>query len=1732
MAPDSNAPSPHRPTANVRSHTGLENLLPASITKRSRSSSRSRPSATPQLERSISSMTDSFMLEHWGPSNHSPPTEVDSANTPKAQGSKDEDALTPISNWAHLSYMKTQRNALRGELKAHQIAGAEAKRSVASLRRLAFRMAINISVKEKQIATSAKNLARNRKTNYLEGKDAQRRIEDLKRALRVEEGRNQEILEALERASMLTLEYSTPRSQVQHRRQRNPLSPPPSPPTHLANFPDSPLGSPRTPTRANSSSWHDTEWGLTPSLETPAEIRTSDSRLIRAKRESDQALAACRSRIGELQAECAKSKEDGKLLEVTREGLELEIQSHQSRIATLERSRTAVEDMLKSTKAHLDTATESEEKLKRALEAKTRELVQLERTSEDKQQLIYTVQEEKDTVKRHLQVRNAHFRELEIRANTLEEDLHRLQNRLKSAESQESSLRDRLAEKESAREDLRRRLDRGRQYMELLQQRIAGFESLSSEQMKQIELGAGAIAELREQLQQSGDQRKNVEDAIVTLKTEMELLTNTLQAGNDERDGLISALKTTQSAKADIEEELRVTRERLEQETGAKANIQSELEALRSSYDTLKVKLQTTQEHVQSFKASDAKAQAKLEIVRDAKAALEADLRDARQTLFRLREELRTNKTELSNVELSKRAFQEKLQRSEERVLLLEEELELGRKDKALIDKQHATELQGRNAQLRELESSVFELHAALGSSEKLRTTLQDEWTQVHLSKDRAEGQLGEILQSKADLQNEFDSIRSRLVLTESESADLRSRVTRLELDLSSSSQSRACLEERLNATMQERESLKKLVSDLEAALKENQEAKMKVDEALSLVQMDGEASGTKIRDLYNQLHETQVKKEQVEKKLEEALGSKAHSESQLAIAQSKFTVLETRVTDLLGQISALNDETTRIQQSKKEVGECLEAAQASRDDLDKQLDSTQLRLQTVESEAAKTKSRLSETEEELIAIHRSKTAVERRLEEISKANTELEKKLNTARQHKTELENRLGDALRSNSQLEKDLVLTQTQVSNFATEKEALHSKFMATGKELDRVRTLNDNVQKQLDNALGSNSELRKDVGLIGSRLHEVDMKNAGLANNLTDAVEELDNLKQIKADVDGKLNAALLLTASLEKDLSLTHSRVYDLEARDAWQTSQLTATNNELAAVHCIKAAIEEQLKDAEQQSASRQSELSSMYLRLNKLESEEVSLTGKLSERSKEMEALRVARTKLECDVRDALGRSRDLESDLRAVEMRLDIAESEGLTLNSKYLDANREIISLRNTNSKLEVSEEDLLLRLASAEEDLDTVRETNARLEAFLEQVETDMATAETAVEESEKRLEEFVEESQAKLDAVRNAKLKYKRRLSERNNEIEILINENSELHHQLDEKTQEVGALEKGKVELLEELSDKKKYIQELQSSNDKRMRSMNSTYNQLRKKYEEQKRQHRPSDHDSADRFSATLQAKDTERKRKQDSKDELTSPFTTLEQEVQALKEDKKVFERLVETLQDKLRQLQVLEEWQAPTQADGLSSPHHVTIQEPTRDEALSSPPLEHDRNSRPTIGHPSVQTDRPTTRSSAVSQEEDLDSWAREVERVRMLRNETAIQLKDMKKARHDLKKSLKSSEAQLHQLEKQQAKPKHHRALLRKSRPSTPLRAVTEPGQIPPLPRTPSRPATSAGFPCTPDSTASTVRHSTILSSPSTPSPESHLANQDSETGLPQAQEKRESELKDQRIRGDGA
>ena len=118
----------------------------------------------------------------------------------------DDEATPQLTNWAYISLIKNQRNYFREGLKLEKLTSSEQRASVAALRRLAFRLAANISVKETRIANSARQLALSRKKEYLSGKSAEARIEQLTQSLEHHEKRNREILESLEQTAMLTLQ--------------------------------------------------------------------------------------------------------------------------------------------------------------------------------------------------------------------------------------------------------------------------------------------------------------------------------------------------------------------------------------------------------------------------------------------------------------------------------------------------------------------------------------------------------------------------------------------------------------------------------------------------------------------------------------------------------------------------------------------------------------------------------------------------------------------------------------------------------------------------------------------------------------------------------------------------------------------------------------------------------------------------------------------------------------------------------------------------------------------------------------------------------------------------------------------------------------------------------------------------------------------------------------------------------------------------------------------------------------------------------------------------------------------------------------------------------------------------------------------------------------------------------------------------------------------------------------
>ncbi|KAL1612618.1 hypothetical protein SLS60_000847 [Paraconiothyrium brasiliense] len=1507
MAPEST--SDHQPARDAsRSRPSRENTIPSTLLKRDRSAS-----ATPRIERTIS-MTDSFILEHLkhaGP--QSPPSELDDSHpgTPR----KDKDTFAPISNWAHLSYLKTQRNQLRTELKVHQVAGAEAKQSISSLRRLAFRMAVNISVKEKQIVNTARNLATSRKKSYLSTRDLEKRIAELTKSLQEEEYRNKDILECLEKASMLTLQYSDPDPQVSDRVQPGLASPPNTPPTRVLHGSHNSVGTPKTPTRPASSLWDNNGWDFTPESST-ADIRTQDGRLIQAKRESERALAVCRDRIAHLRTECAKSNDAASLLTATQTGLEAEIENHQTRIVNLERSRAAVEENLRQTKLELKESAKFQGGLRADLQFKSDEIQKLENTCRDRQEIIRKLKEEKASLEEEVQKYDGRLQKLKTYTIGLEEKLEILNTKLSEVELHEADLRDRLAGNEVIRETMAEQLRQGRENVATLEKSVTFFQGQMTEESKKVKVSGGVISSLRNDVKESEDLKRHAEAALAVAQESLTELESRLHSAEEANHGLRVELNSTILAHRELEEGLHLIKAQLADEAGQKEKLQTELCALRQSRDILKHDLEASEARIQELEEGDAATKQELQSLRESEAIIERDLEATHRHSSELRRSLDESNGKLVSLQT------------------------------------HTYEL---TTQLQEAEQARTALEKQLQGSEQKRTILEAQLEDSHKARSETVTRLNMLFGLKADIERERDGHQSRLAHMKLEATGLQSQLSLLRDELQQSQQTKTELEERLEKAHSEAQALSAEKSALHEQLSVNQ---------------------------------------------------KSHSEAQecLGTLQSEAATLNIRVSELQSRTDAGDITNAELARSLKEAVENLET-------LKRELTNTQDRLSTVDGEGETLRSKLSSLETNCTLIEASKRDVDRQLKEATE------------------------DRIKRENEVES----LSSQLGDMTSERDEVLAKLAATEQDLKKLQKSRTDLEDRLAEEKELNMELDSNLRSTRSKLHVFEMENASLQTRLTENSTELNNLRLKHTELDERLIAVSESKASLEEDLGSSRGLHKQSEVIAATLNKQIVQLNEQADSLRSAKAEVEQRLEEVTKSNDDFEKELGAARSRLSVFKADTSALHNKLSDAYNELDTVRKAKIDLEERFSTAAGSRSQVEKDLEAVRLQLREQESQGTTMISVISEADKELANLKQTNDKLNASEKDLLHRLEIAEEELRSVQTANTRLETFLEKVEQDMLKAEAAFADSEQRLDEFVAQSEAKINAATTSKLKYKRRLTARNKEIEILIDENSALHHHVSDQSRELESLVQSKNKLLVEAQGKEKTIQELEWTHKERLRNERKSKDdqleelrriQLRSEsdYESQieKRDSAMSvlKQEQQNRLRSELQVKNTRIGELQKDKDEFAASLAAVEAELWELRENKASFEALVKTLNEKIQQLEASDRPQEPVdiatetfsdrkshQEDAEASPS--TNIPPKRTATVDS---EHSRSS--------VHPDVPLSSTEPAG---GSDSWRREVDRVRLLRDETANQLRGMKKVENDLRKSLKDSEKQLHDLER---------------------------------------------------------------------------------------------------------
>ncbi|KAL5409864.1 hypothetical protein PMIN03_005698 [Paraphaeosphaeria minitans] len=1547
--PTERASGNHAARDASRSRTSRENTIPSTFLGRDRSAS-----AMPKAERTIS-MTDSFILEHLrqaGPQPHPSQLDDESPGPPR----KDKETFAPISNWAHLSYLKNQRNQLRTQLKVHQTAGAEAKHSISSLRRLAFRMAVNISVKEKQIANTARNLASSRKKNYLSSQDTEKRIAGLIKSLQEEEFRNKDILECLEKASMLTLQYCDPDPQVSNRMQPGLASPPSTPPPRFLNGTQNSTGTPRTPSRFLNSLWDSHGWDLTPEPSI-ADVRTQDGHLIQAKRESDRALAVCRNRIAELQAKCTKSSDAAILISATQTELEVEIQNHQTRIANLERSRAAVEETLRQTKLQLKESAKIQGELRARVQDKGEEIQKLESVTNDRQESIRSMETEKGLLEEKVQDYNDRLQKLETYTTGLEEELDVLHRKLREAEKREVDLRDRLSENDDDRNTMAQQLKYGRENMAALEKSISFFQSQITAETKKSKVSAGVISSLRNDLNESENLKRHAEAALGIARGSLIELGARFRSAQEANHDLRAEMSSAILAQRELSEELYSTKARLADEIDQKEKLQSDADALRRSRDALEHDLEAAVARIQLLEEADAATKQDLQSITESKAVLEHDLETARGRSGKLQRELNESNEKLVSLQML------------------------------------TTEL---TTQLQEADQARTALTAQLNDSEQMKSILESQLEDSHKARSETVTRLNTIFGLKADVEKERDAHQSRLAHMEAEATSMQSQLSLLSEELYQSQRSQAYCEERLGKTQSEAQSISAEKSALHEQLSVN-------------------------------------------------LNSHIETQEHLETLQGEAATLNSRIAELQAKTDASHA-------SKAEVERNLHKAVQSLDKLKSELINTQNRLSLADGEGETLRSKLSSLEKNWALIQASKKDVDLQLKEVTQARSKREDEAKS-------LASRLGEV---------------------TSERDELLANFSASVQDLRKLQETRADLEVLLAKETESNMKFKSELQSAQSGLHYSQNENATLQTRLASNSTELRELQTKHTELNDRLTSVSKDKASLENDLSSVRDLREESETHTATLHGRIAEMTQEVHGLRSAKAEVEHRLEELTKSNNDVEKELQGTRSRLSVFEADTSALHAQLSHAHSELEITRTDKIKLEKRYETATDSRGQTEQELEAIRLQLQERESEGATMISKISEADKELENLKQTNEKLNASEKELMHRLEVAEEELQSVKAANARLEMFLEKMEQDMLKAEAAFADSEQRLDEFVAESEATIDTATTAKLKYKRRLIARNKEIEIFIEENSGLHHHVSDQSRELETLVHSKNKLLAEVQSKKKTIQELELAHEERLRnerkSKDDQLEELRRiqvrsesNYERQLKQRDSAMSDlrqeQENMLRTKLEAKNNRIDRLQKDKDVFAASLTAVEAEICELHKNKDEFEALVEKLNQKLQHSEAVDRSDRPQASAGNSTPAFSDTKSHQEDaEAGPLTPSTPKRIITLECDHSgsSVQRDVPV---NSTEPPEGRVSWLNEVDRVRLLRDEAANQLKGMKKVKSELRKSLRDSEAQLHDLERS-GKTRRTPTVLRKRSHYTPNRDAETPS--------PSRPSTAGLIP----------------------------------------------------------
>ncbi|KAE9962914.1 hypothetical protein EG328_011924 [Venturia inaequalis] len=482
---------------------------------------------------------------------------------------------SPLSSLGHLALVRSQRNALQSELQHHQDSAADAKKSISSLRKLALRLAVRISVKEANIASHSKALAKARMDQYL-----------------------------LEQRRQNSLDPS-------HAQLGNvPISPPQSPNSNkaLPTLPQ-PDGIGQTSLVRYVSPWHDTT-----SIQDV--IDNGEDRLIKMDASRiglKEELDSTRRKLEKLFESQAVLREKYNLEREKSRNLDDESQRAHARIASLEDSKKQMEEKTVVLHAQIKELDEANVELKSELEA-----ANLSRHNVEEE--LGKIQSSKLTLEHQLQAAMSSKDVFEDQLHSLKASSaivnQELQRKLEAVRDESIQSGETISTLEAAKEELREELRvinfRLCAAIELeidVRTQVNQLNKQERALQSDLEASRSRVSQLENELQSAHQCIQEMDQSIVSLsenlkeseraKVELEEVTRMALSS---REQVESHLREMEQDKARVDVWLRTTREQLKATETVKTEVEQEMQALRDELAQVQKRNQDLETMVENAK--------------------------------------------------------------------------------------------------------------------------------------------------------------------------------------------------------------------------------------------------------------------------------------------------------------------------------------------------------------------------------------------------------------------------------------------------------------------------------------------------------------------------------------------------------------------------------------------------------------------------------------------------------------------------------------------------------------------------------------------------------------------------------------------------------------------------------------------------------------------------------------------------------------------------------------------------------------------------------------------------------------------------------------------------------------------------------------------------------------------------------------------------------------------------